>query len=326
MILLSNSKIVQLSAPGELIDAIAAAFALPFVSPDRMHCNLPGDDQAKLLVMPAWQDRSALGVKIATVVPGNPTKGLPTINGVYVLFDGETGAVCAILEAPALTALRTAAVSALASRHLSRSNSRRLLVIGTGALAPHLARAHAVVRKLEGVAIWGRSLAKAKATAEALADLECEVRCVSDLAAAVAGADIISCATSSTEPLIQDDWINPGTHLDLVGSFAPAMREADPRVFKRARLIIDTTTALTESGDLIAPAREGWIAKPVTELADLVRGTKPGRSGPSEVTIFKSVGTGLSDIAAARYFLSKASTEVEGGKLELPDALQGIGP
>lgn len=305
MIVLTNGEIFAVSRPAELITALSQAFAEPFESPDRMHCDLPGTDDAKLLIMPAWQGRSAIGVKVATVMPENSRSGLPTIDGVYVLMNGETGSPAAILEARALTALRTAAISALASQHMSRTNASTLLVVGTGALAPHLARAHAAVRDFKTVLVWGRDHNKAKKVADALGDLGCTVSAVDDLATATASADVVSCATLSSDPLIKADWVRPGTHLDFVGSFTPQMREADPALFPNARLVIDTATALKESGDLIEPANRGWIAEPVTELSELVRGTASGRENPQELTIFKSVGTGLSDIAAARYFLSK---------------------
>lgn len=306
MIVLNNDEIFAISKPAELIGALSQAFAEPFESPDRMHCDLPGDGEAKLLVMPAWQDRSAIGVKVATVMPENARLGLPTIDGIYVLMNGQTGSPAAILEARALTALRTAAISALASSHMSRRDASTLLIVGTGALAPHLARAHAAVRKFGKVLVWGRNHQKAAAVAGGLGDLDCPILAVEDLAASVAEADVVSCATLSSEPLIQAEWVKPGTHLDLVGSFTPQMREADPALFRGARLAIDTATALKESGDLIEPARRGWISEPVTLLADLVRRTAAGRQGADERTVFKSVGTGLSDIAAARYFLGKA--------------------
>lgn len=309
MIVLSNGEIFAISRPVELIKALSHAFAEPFESPDRMHCDLPGSDEAKLLVMPAWQGRSAIGVKVATVMPDNSRRGLPTIDGVYVLMDGQTGSPTAILEARALTALRTAAISALASQHMSRSNASTLLVVGTGALAPHLARAHSAVRNFSQVMIWGRDHNKAKTVAGSLSDLRCAVSAVEDLAAATAAADVVSCATLSNDPLINADWVKPGTHLDFVGSFTPQMREADPALFLNARLVIDTSTALKESGDLIEPASRGWISEPVIELAELVCGVTSGRAQPDEITIFKSVGTGLSDIAAARYFLGKAQSK-----------------
>jgi len=159
------------------------------------------------------------------------------------------------------------------------------------------------------VMIWGRDYNKAKMVAGSLSDLSCEASAVEDLAAATAAADVVSCATLSNDPLINADWVKPGTHLDFVGSFTPQMREADPALFPYARLVIDTATALRESGDLIEPASRGWISEPVTELAELVRGVASGRAQPEEITIFKSVGTGLSDIAAARYFLGKAQSK-----------------
>ncbi len=305
MIVLTNNEIFAVSKPAELISAISQAFAEPFESPDRMHCDLPGPDDAKLLIMPAWQGRSAIGVKVATVMPENSRRGLPTIDGVYILMDGETGSPAAILEARALTALRTAAISALASMHMSRKDASTLLVVGTGVLAPHLARAHAAVRDYKTVLVWGRDYDKAAKVAHALGDMGCNVSAVHDLGTATASADVVSCATLSDEPLIKADWVKPGTHLDLVGSFTPQMQEADPKLFRDARLVIDTATALKESGDLIEPAKCGWIAEPVAELAELVRGTAPGRVRQEDVTIFKSVGTGLSDIAAASYFLGK---------------------
>lgn len=309
MIVLTNDDIFAASKPGELITALESAFSEPFESPDRMHCDLPGTDEAKLLIMPAWQNREAIGVKVATVMPENAHAGRPTIDGLYVLLDGQSGRPAAVLEARALTALRTAAVSALASKQMSRTNASKLLLVGTGALAPHLARAHAAVRKLTNVEIWGRDREKAAAVAEILADMGCDVSAVDDLAAAVAAADIVSCATLSNEPLIDATWVRPGTHLDFVGSFTPQMREADPLLFRNARLVVDTLTALRESGDLIEPANRGWISEPVTQLADVVRGLALGRTDLREVTIFKSVGTGLSDIAAARYFLAKSHSD-----------------
>lgn len=311
MIVLTNNEIFEISKPLELIDALSQAFAEPFQSPDRMHCDLPGADDSKLLIMPAWQGRSAIGVKIATVMPENSHRGLPTIDGIYALLDGLTGTPAAILEARALTALRTAAISALASRHMSRADAATLLIVGTGVLAPHLARAHAAIRDFKTIMVWGRDHEKAKNVAAALGDLNCAISATDDLAAATAVADVVSCATLSSEPLIKAEWVKPGTHLDFVGSFTPQMREADPTLFQNARLVVDTATALKESGDLIEPVNRGWIARPVIELAELVRGDASGRDLPNEMTIFKSVGTGLSDIAAARYFLSMKQGRAE---------------
>lgn len=308
---ITNAQTFACASPLEIVSTLAHAFSQPFESPERMHCDLPGRDDAKLLVMPAWQDRSAIGVKVATVMPANYRTGLPTVDGVYILMDGETGQIAAILEAPALTALRTAGVSALASQFLSRENSKTLLVVGTGALAPHMARAHSAVRKLETIMIWGRSPVKAEETAAKLSDLDksIKIEVVSDLAQAVRRADIVSCATLSTEALIFNDWVQPGTHLDFVGSFTPTMCEADPEIFARARVVIDTPTALKESGDLIAPQKMGLLPGQVPELSDLISKAAPERVTEREITLFKSVGTGLSDIAVARYIADKLSAD-----------------
>ncbi len=306
MKLLDDRQIHALAQPRELIDAIERAFCRPYGAPERMHCHLPGDDGATLLIMPAWQSRNELGVKIAMVAPANADKGLQTINGLYLLLDGETGIPQAILDAPALTSLRTAAVSALASRHLSRSGSRSLLLVGTGALIPHLARAHAAIRPLERIMVWGRNAGKAEDVAEKLIGVAGQVEAVFDLARHVPEADIISCATLSRDPLIQGDWVQPGTHVDLVGSFAPDMREADSRLFARGRLVVDTQTALRESGDLVGPLSEGIIAYPAVDLSALLGDARLGRLSDTDITIFKSVGTGLADIAAARHFLAKS--------------------
>lgn len=315
MIVLTSQDIYQRSVPSELIEVLQKAFAEPFENPERMHCDLPGSDDAKLLIMPAWQSRDAMGVKIATVMPENGKSGLPTIDGIYALLDGKTGRPLAILEAPALTALRTAAVSALGSKLMSRDNSESLLVVGTGTLAPHIVRAHVAVRPLKRVRIWGRDYSKAAAVVRALSDVDCDVSVAGDLAQSSKQADIISCATSSPKPLIFNEWIEPGCHVDLIGSFTPSMQEADPFLFQRAKLVVDTCTALKESGDLIEPMERGFILDPAYELANVVQNRIMVRRNQSDITIFKSVGTGLSDIAAARYFLSKSTQSAEGSSL-----------
>jgi ornithine cyclodeaminase len=306
MIFLDKETMVARSNMPDLVDALQAAFAQPAITPERLHASIPGEGAGTLLIMPAWQDRAHIGIKIVTVLPDNPANGLPSINGIHILLDGNTGAVRAILDASALTGLRTSAVSALASRFLSRPSASTMVMLGTGPLSENLVRAHATVRQLKTIVIWGRDPAKARALAERLGDLNAEVRATTDLANAVAGADIVSCATNSDRALVHDGWVRPGCHLDLVGSFSPKMIEVDPALLGRARLVVDTQLALKESGDLIAPLRDGIIQAPAIELANLAAGTARGRSNASEITIFKSVGTGLADIAAARYLLDAA--------------------
>lgn len=308
---IDDDTLLTLSDPAGLVGAMATAFASAGALPARLHCDLPGRDDAKLLVMPAWRDGSVIGVKVAAVMPANRGRGLETIQGLYVLLSGETGLPLAILGAKALTALRTAAVSALAARYLARMDAEILLVVGTGALAPHLVRAHLAVRGYSRVLLWGRNVAAAEALAGALGGTTCQVKPIADLAAGLAEADVVSCATSAREPLIRGDAIRHGTHVDLVGSFTPEMREADSELLAAARLIVDTGEAFAESGDLLVPLRDGVISGLAPTLQDLVVQPQLKRRDQKEITLFKSVGTGLADVAAAEFFFQRSENSAE---------------
>lgn len=294
----------------DLVDALAEAFRSDITVPLRHHHPIPQPDgvpEAMLLLMPAWTaagDGSFVGTKIVSVYPGNGARNLPAIYGSYVLSSGETGAPLAILDGTALTAWRTAAASALASRALSRVDSTRMVMVGAGALAPHLIQAHAAVRPLRHVAIWNRSRDKALALAEGMAGLVpgVTVTVATDLQSAVEEADIVSSATISAEPLVSGAWLKPGAHLDLVGGFTPRMRETDDVAVTRASLFVDTRKGgLNEAGDIVDPLKRGIIAESdvKADLFDLARKTHPGRTGSDEITLFKSVGTALEDLAAA---------------------------
>jgi ornithine cyclodeaminase/alanine dehydrogenase-like protein (mu-crystallin family) len=268
------------------------------------------DESDLLLLMPAWRaagastgDTGALGIKLVTVFPRAAQLGAATVNALYVLLDRTTGRPRALLDGEALTLRRTAAASALAARLMARSDSRTLLGIGTGKLAPFLLRAHCAVRpELERVLLWGRSAQRAAELVQQLGAAGLSVEVAHDLAQAVRGADIVSCATTATEPIVQGNWVAPGTHLDLVGGFTRAMREADDEAVARARIAVDTYAgALAEAGDLLVPLERGVITREqvVAELAELVRGERVGRSDAAQITLFKSVGTALEDLAAA---------------------------
>ena len=249
-------------------------------------------------------DRRDLGVKVVNIVPGNDARGLPAVSAVYLLFSAATGRPLALLDGAELTARRTAAASALAAGFLARADAARLLVVGTGRLAPELAAAHASVRPVREVAVWGRSGGKAEDLAARLGrELGLEVRATADLEAAVRAADIVTTATTSLEPVVRGAWLKEGTHLDLVGGFTPAMREADDEAVRRARVWVDTLDgALAEAGDMVQPLRSGVLAREavVGDLFGLCRGEmRPGRENPAEITVFKSVGTALEDLAAA---------------------------
>jgi ornithine cyclodeaminase len=287
-----------------LAEALAAAFAAGAQVPLR-HAHRLGDADT-LLLMPAWRDDSSgeLGVKIVTVMPGNAARGAATVNALYLLLDRASGEPRALLDGEALTLRRTAAASALAARHLARDAAANLLVIGTGKLAPFLARAHCALRpRLARVRIWGRRAQAAQMLAQRLRDEGLPAEAAVDLQAAVREAHIVSCATTATAPIVHGAWLAPGTHLDLVGGFTRAMREADDAAVARARIFVDTYAgALAEAGDLAVPLEQGVIARAQieAELAQLVRGEKPGRRGDDEITLFKSVGTALEDLAAAQ--------------------------
>ncbi|QFR34047.1 ornithine cyclodeaminase family protein [Ancylobacter sp. TS-1] len=290
-----------------LIDALDAAFRRPIVTPVRHHHTIARPDgDATLLLMPAWTaagtEDDVVGTKLVTVQPGNAARGIDTINGLYILNSGATGVPLAILDARALTVWRTAAASALAARYLAREDASRLAVIGAGALAPYLARAHASVRPIRSIVVWNRTQAKAEAMAESLRAEGFEARAEMDRGAAIAGADIVTSATLSPQPLVEGRYLNPGQHVDLVGGFTPTMREADDEAIRRARVYVDTRAGATkEAGDIVVPLSTGVLAPDGIrgDLFELAAGTAPGRGRADEITLFKSVGTAIEDLAAA---------------------------
>lgn len=243
-----------------------------------------------------------MGVKIVSVFPGNLSRSLPSISGTYLLSSAVTGRNLAMIDGAELTARRTAASSALASSYLSRKDSKVLLICGTGRLSLNMIEAHCSQRPIETVLIWGRNLEKARATAALASSAGARIEVVSDLEAAAREADIISCGTLSSEPLIKGAWLKPGAHLDLVGAFTPKMRESDDEAVLRSSLFVDTRDgALSEGGDLVQPISSGLIGRDAirADLYDLARGNHPGRTSDSEITLFKSVGAALEDLAGA---------------------------
>lgn len=251
-----------------------------------------------LLLMPAWgarlEGKVLLGAKVVTVFPGNRARGLASVGSSYLLCDGATGQHLALLDGDVLTARRTAASSALAASFLARPEASRLLVVGAGHVAALLPGAYRAVRPITHVAVWNRTRPGAEALTTRLRHDGFAAEAVDDLDAAVQAADIISCATLATEPLVRGARLRPGTHLDLIGAFTPQMREADEDAVRRARVFIDTEAALAEAGELAGLAQRAVAGT----LATLCAGA-PGRTSPEEVTLFKSVGTGIEDLAAA---------------------------
>lgn len=292
----------------QLMGAIATIVASDTaVQPERHVHDLDLGDHGvgSLLLMPSWVPREAVGVKAITYVPTNAGTSTPTINAAYLLFDGADGRLLAVLDGDELTARRTAATSALAADRLARTDARRLLVVGTGQLAPRMAEAHAQVRDLERIEVWGRDPQAAADVATSLVGLGLPARPSEDLAASVREADIISTVTGATNPLVHGADLRPGAHLDLVGSFRRDMREADDEAVRRASVFVDTRPGALASGDLALPLEAGAITEAaiLADLADLVRGSHPGRPDDDEITLFKSAGFALADLAAARLAL-----------------------
>ncbi|MHA7880124.1 MAG: bifunctional Delta(1)-pyrroline-2-carboxylate/Delta(1)-piperideine-2-carboxylate reductase [Saccharospirillum sp.] len=302
MQVISAETVAETLAWPALINRIGQTFIDGIEAPPRHHHSMHRPDgEATMLLMPAWQNDGYIGVKIVNVFPQNADKGLPAIAGLYLLSDGNTGQPLACIDGSELTRRRTAAASALAARELAREDAGTLLIVGTGKLAPMLIEAHAAVRPIHKVTVWGRNRSKAQAIADAYQD-RFEVDAASDLEASVRQADIVSCATLSTEPLVRGDWLSPGAHLDLVGAFKPVMRECDGHAVARANVFVDTYPgAKGEAGDLLQARDEGHFDynNIRADLAELLRQERPGRQSDQDITLFKSVGASLEDLAAA---------------------------
>jgi ornithine cyclodeaminase/alanine dehydrogenase-like protein (mu-crystallin family) len=285
-----------------LIPALRAQFARGAVVPPR-HVHAVGEGLTSLL-MPAWEAGGAhYGVKVVNVAPGNAARGLPGVHGSYLLHDAATGVARALIDGSELTARRTAAASALAASWLARADAEHLLVVGAGRIAALLPAAYRVVRPaIRRVSVWARAHDKARTLAAQLVAQGFDAHAPERLDDAVAAAHIVSCATMATAPLVQGRWLQPGSHLDLIGGYTPAMREADDDCFAGgAGLWVDTDEALQKSGDLLGPLARGVFAAADLRgtLEQLARGSAPGRQRADERTVFKSVGTALEDLAAA---------------------------
>ncbi len=311
MIHINALQIEQFNRFDELIDDLNGGFQVNIETPMRHHHDFPNpaeDKDSTLLLMPAWQAGENLGVKIVTISPNNQARDLPTIQGLYILFDATNGVPKALIDAKSLTVKRTAAASALASSYLAKKEANTLLMVGTGALAPNLILAHLSQRPIEKVWVWGRSRKKAQSVIDHLSNLDLSIEAVTDLDEHIPLADIISCATLSSTPLIKGELLRPGQHIDLVGSYRKDTREADDDVIRRGTIFVDTFQGgLKESGDIVIPLASGLITKEdiKADLYALTRKEHPGRETEDEITVFKSVGHASEDLIAADYFYQK---------------------
>lgn len=299
-----NKQQIRYAAPySKLIDALRDGFKTEVTTPMRHHHRMQksNGEEDVLLLMPSWTDSEFGGVKLVNVVPGNSKLGLPAISASYLLFSMQTGAHLALLDGAEITSIRTACASALAADYLARRDARHLLLVGSGQVAQRLAHAYKAVRDIDTVRIWDINYEGACKLADDLTRQHFNATSVNDLEVAVKQADIISCATLASEPLVQGAWLQPGQHLDLIGSFSPHMRETNDAAMQRASVFVDTETALKESGDLLKPLQSGALKKDDIrgDLFTLCREEHSGRQDHSEITLFKAVGVALEDLVTA---------------------------
>ncbi len=301
MIVYSAADVARLLPYGDLIEALRKGFADGAETPVRHHHETA--PATTLLLMPSWNAKFT-GLKTVTVKSDNGALGFPTNQASYLLIDNASGTPVAVMDGTELTRRRTAAASALASDYLSRKDSAKLLLVGAGALAAHFAHAHAAVRPISQIRIFNRDRDKARALAAELVAQGLQAQAVTNIEAACRDADIISCMTASTTAIVKGEWLKAGTHVDLAGAFRPTMRETDSQVVARARVFVDTRDgALAEAGDLIQAKNEGFFEfeNVQGDLFDLCRDKVHGRQTDAEITLFKSCGTGLEDLAAAEF-------------------------
>ena len=302
---LIDAATVERSTPmPALIAALRSAFACGgYQSPARFANDM--GKTSSLLIMPSWNEGTRLGVKIVNV----DRAARPSVRSSYVLMDRATARPLAVMDGATLTRRRTAAASVLAATYLARPDSRRLLLLGTGAMIPSLIEAYTSAFPIESIMIWGRDQQNAKAAARQAQSGSYSAEAVSDISAALAQADIVSSATLATSPLIKGAELRPGMHVDLIGAFRPEMCEADGEAFARSRVFVDTHAgAMDEAGDLLQAIAGGHFRADAiqADLTALTQGRHLGRGADRDaITLFKSVGAALEDLAAAELVMER---------------------
>jgi len=278
-----------------------------------VHLHQPGTGGSDdvFLLLPAWQRGEAIGVKLVTVFPQNEYTGtgLPSVQGIYVLFDGANGRPEAVIDGTALTLRKTAGDSATGASYLARQDARVLVMVGAGAMVPHLIMAHCAIRPgIDRVLVWNRTAERARRVASGLTLEGVQISATEDLEAAAREADVISCATMATEPLIKGAWLKPGAHLDLVGGYQPQMRESDDDCIRRARVYVDSRWfTVGRVGDIKTPMDAGLMTEAdiAGDLFQLARGEVKGRQSNDEITLFKNAGGGHLDLGTAKFLLRR---------------------
>lgn len=299
MKVISAAELAGIADYKSIVEALRDGFKADIETPVRHHHEI--SNVSTLLLMPAWSKAWA-GLKTVVVKTDNAAMNLPTVQASYLLIDNATGATVAILDGTELTRRRTAAASALAADYLARPDASNLVIVGAGALGAHFVKAHAAVRDIKKVFIYNRTIGKAEKLSAELKREGVDAVAVSDLEKAVRQADVVSCVTTSTAPVVKGEWLKPGTHVDLAGAFKPAMRETDGDVVAKSRVFVDTRHgAEAEAGDLLQARDEGkFDFKNIqADLQELCRGTVKGRKTAAEITLFKSCGSAVEDLATA---------------------------
>ena len=287
-----------------LIAALRAAHRGAMPVSDVVVQSDPAGGPGQFVTLPGWQPGGPVVVKMVGVFPGNAALAppQPAVQGLVALFDGATGAPRLVADGAAMTARKTAADSALGAALLAREEAESLLVVGAGALAPHMAAAHCAARpSIRRIAIWNRTPARAEAVAARLRAEGHDAAAITDLQAGVSGADVVSCVTMSDRPLVRGAWLRPGAHLDLVGAYLPTLREADDAAMARGTIFADTRSGIERAGDMaqaVAAGAIGWDALRA-DLFDLVQGRAAGRRSAEEITIFKNNGGAHLDLFTA---------------------------
>jgi ornithine cyclodeaminase len=293
-----------------MADALAGLARGEATNPLRSVVPVPAASPSALATMPAvLANPAAMGVKIITVFPGNHGQGIDSHQGFVLLFEGEHGSPLALIDAIAITAIRTAAVSGLATRLLARHDAGDLAILGSGTQARSHLEAMRAVRPLRRVRAWSPHRERLQAFADDATAAGVKIEICESAREAVENADIVCTVTASAEPVLAGEWLSPGAHVNAVGSSVPGNRELDSAAVQRARLFVDRRESTrAEAGDYLIPLREGVIGEDhiVAEIGELVAGLATGRRAPDEITLFKSLGLAIEDLAAARWIHQQA--------------------
>ena len=326
MSVINYAEVEELLPMNECIEVMEKAFvALARGDVDQPLRTIfrPGTVKGVMAMMPTYRrgDASLFGLKAICVFPGNAAIGKDAHQGAVILFDGTTGEVIAIVNASAITAIRTAAVSGLATRVLANEAAATLAIIGAGVQARAHLSAIACVRKLQNVRVVARRYDRAEQFADEMkSEVKCRIEAFDTVEAAVRGADIIVTATTSREPVLKREWIAAGAHINAIGTFSPKARELDTATMVSSSLFVDRReSAFNEAGDYLIAAGEGAIGPDTirAELGEVLIGRHPGRKSADEITVFKSLGLAMEDLAAAEYCYRKAEELGSGARVSL---------